>query len=198
MRPQRGRKKHAGNRPVTSAPTHAVDCDRPCHRGDRLELHGSLDPGDRQSEDPRGVRHQRHRDRRAGIGLGSDLRNRSVAVGLPARSDRTEIPGRCGNDPVVAVSGGRRIGGHLLSADAVADRARRDRGTVLSVGDALGQRLVRCQGPRHAERCLHVGRLYRPDARAADPDRPDARLQLAGDVHRHGAGRNRRLPVCGS
>src|SRR6202030_4180179 len=96
-----------------------------------------------------------------------------------------------GNDTVVTVPGSWRIGGHLLSVDAVADRARRDRGPMLPVGDALGQRLVRCQGPRHAERRLYVRRLYRPDARTANPDRFDARLQLAGNVHRHGPGRGR-------
>ena len=183
--------KYAGQPSVTSASTHAVDRDHPCHRSDRIELHGSLDPGDRQSENTRGVRHQRHRDRGAGIGLGADLRDRTVAVGLSAGSDRPENPGRCRNDPVVAVPGGGRAGRHLLSVDAVADRTRRDRGPVLSVGDALGQRLVRCQGPRHAEWRVYVGRLYRADARPADPDRGHARLQLAGDVHRHGSGRDR-------
>src|SRR4029077_19514031 len=38
---------------------------------------------------------------------------------------------------------------------------------------------------------LYIGSLYRAHARTADPDRIDARLQLAGDVHRDGPGRDR-------
>ena len=93
---------------------------------------------------------------------------------------------------VVAVPGRRRPRQHLFPADAVAHRPRRHRGAMLSVRDPLGQRLVRRQGPRNAQRRVYFGGLYRPNAGAADLDRADARVQLAGDVHRHGPRRGRR------
>ena len=198
MRATQGETEHAGHRPVTPPSTHAVDRDRPGHCCNRHELHGSLNLGDRQSEDPRGVRHQRDRHRRVGVGLGAHLRNRPVAIRLSARSGRSETAGRAVDDRVVAVPGGGRYCRQLFPVDAVAHRPRRNRGTMLPISHALGQRLVRRQGPRYTQRRVYVGRLHRPDARTADPDRPDARLQLARDVHRHGPGRDRRLPSSGS
>ncbi len=178
---------------LTAHATDAVDCRRTRDRGDRTELPGPLHARHWQSEDPRGIRHQRDRDRRLAIGVVDHLRIRSGANRLFPRSAGATLARRRCADPVVDSAGGRRLCRVLCPTALGARRAWRRRVPSVPGCGARYQRLVSYQGSWPSNRCIQFRWQHRSIHRAAAAHRPDAGIRLAHNVHRHGHRRRARF-----
>ncbi len=187
---QRG-EGECGSRKIAASAANAVDCGCTLHGRHCAQLYRSVDTRDWQSEDPRGIWHQRHWDWSAAIRLVDLVRLRPASSGPPGGQDRVAAAAGLGSGAVVRGPGGGRTAGRFHAVSMEPCGAGPVRVTSFSRSGPHRRELVPPAGSWQADGGIHDRRRSRPHHRHTGIDRVDAGLRLAGHVCRHGCCRPR-------